>query len=612
MSKKTSTSSTKKKQLAYKTTNKMPVLRQVKVDWDLVKHYYRSENDPLIEQNAKQYERKVKSFIKKYKNSDFTNSPEKLLTALKDSEKLSETVEASRIMRYFSFRTTINVNDNEATRKLHQFAERFRKLANEAIFFDLLIGKISKNKQKEYLNNKKLSKYHYILKQNFETAKHQLSEAEERILSLRSNTSSGMWADAVEKIVSNRTITFRKKTYALPEALEQIDSLSWKDKSILWNLILDQLEQISEVAEHELTAIVTHEKVSDELRKYNKPYSATVQAYENNEKSVEALVEAISTKGFALSRKFYKLKAALHGRETIPYVNKYDSIGSLPRPDFSTSVDICRDTFYNLDKRYGELFDTMLENGQLDVYPKKGKRGGAFMSSTIGLPTFVMLNHTNDFKSLQTLAHEVGHAIHAELSKSQPAIYEDFSITTAETASTLFEQFVSELIYSKLEEKDKPAYLHDKISRDIATVQRQISFFNFELEMHNHIREHGVATRQELSKMMQKHLKSYLGSSVEVTERDGYSYVYISHIRYGFYVYSYTYGHLVSNLMIQNFKENNNFLDKINLFLHAGGSDTVENIFKAIGIDTNNVKTFTDSLKTHTQEISLLEKLTKK
>ena len=66
--------------------------------------------------------------------------------------------------------------------------------------------------------------------------------------------------------------------------------------------------QISEFAEHELTAIVLHEKVSDELRGHLKPYSATVMNYENNEKAVEALVEAISTKGFALSQKFYKLK----------------------------------------------------------------------------------------------------------------------------------------------------------------------------------------------------------------------------------------------------------------------------------------------------------------
>ena len=596
----------------YEAKSNLPKLKNILVEWDFKSHYYLSDTDPNIEKDAKIYEKQVRLLRKKYQNGDFVTSATKLRKALEDNESFAEMSEASKIIRYFSFRTTLNVNDTNASRKLSQYAERFRKLSNELLFFPLEIGKIPKTTQKEYLKDDCLEKYNYYLKSSFEDAKHYLSEPEERILNLRSSTSSGMWADAVEKVISNRTVNFEQKEYTLPEAWEQIDLLPWSRKSVLWNKILDELIKISEFAEHELTAIVLHEKVSDELRNYPKPYSATVMGYENNEKAVEALVEAISTEGFALSNKFYKLKASLHDKKTIPYVNKYDSIGKLPSPDFDTSITVCRDTFYNIDTAYGTIFDKMLENGQIDVYPKAGKRGGAFMSATIGLPTYVMLNHKSNMKSLETMAHEIGHAIHAELSKIQPAIYEDFSTTTAETASTLFEQFVSDAILAQLSESDKIIFLHDKITRDIATVQRQTAFFNFELEMHNHIREQGVATKEELAKMMQRHLKSYLGSAVEVDDRDGYSYVFIPHIRYGFYVYTYAYGHLVSNLLVQKYRANPAFLANINQFLHAGGSDTVENIFASIGINTKKVDTFTESLKTQAEEIALLEKLTKK
>ena len=40
--------------------------------------------------------------------------------------------------------------------------------------------------------------------------------------------------------------------------------------------------------------------------------------------------------------------------------------------------------------------------------------------------------------------------------------------------------------------------------------------------------------------------KSYLGDAVEVTERDGYGYVYIPHFRYFFYVYTYALGQIIS------------------------------------------------------------------
>lgn len=595
----------------YKPKAELLPLKKVQVEWNLKTHYYTSERDPQIEKDAQIYEKAIRTFCKKYKNANFSELSVQLLNALKDHEKLCELSEGSKIIRYFSFRTTLNVNDTIANRKLSQYSERFRKLSNELLFFPLAIGKIPKATQQKCLADSSLSKYHYYLKSSFEEAKHHLTEPEEKILNLRSNTSSGMWADAVEKVTSNRTVKFQNKVYTLPEAWEQIDLLPWSQKDVLWNKILDELVQISEFAEHELTAIVLHKKVSDELRDYNRPYSATVLGYENNEKAVESLIEAISTKGFSLSKKFYKLKAKLHEKKSIPYVNKYDSIGTLPSPDFETSVQVCRDTFYKIDTAYGTIFDRMLENGHIDVYPKAGKRGGAFMSGTIGLPTYVMLNHKPNMKSLETMAHEIGHAIHAELSKTQPAIYEDFSTTTAETASTLFEQFVSDSILAQLSESEKIVFLHDKLTRDIATVQRQIAFFNFELEMHNHVREHGVATKEELAKFMQKHLKSYLGAAVEVTERDGYSYVYIPHIRYGFYVYTYAYGHLVSNLLVQKYRSNPTFLTNINQFLHAGGSDTVENIFAGIGINTKKVETFTESLKTQADEIALLEKLTK-
>lgn len=599
------------KSFKYTPTTELPKLNSIKTEWDLTSHYYKNENDPQIEKDAATYEKAHRKFIKKYKNADFTASADSMLEALQDNDVLAEMNQGVKVMRYFSFRTTLDVNDSVAEKKLHQFGDRFRAISTELTFFSLKIGETPKELQRQYLKDETLKKYHYLLKSIYETAKHNLSEKEENILKLRSKTSRGMWEDAVEKILSNRSITFKKKEYKVPEALEILDTLSWSDKQKLWNLILDEMVQISEFAEHELTAICNHDKVEDKLRGFKKPYSETVLSYENNEASVEALIEAINDKGFKLSKSFYKLKARIHGKDSIPYECKYESIGKLPQPDFGTAVEVCRDTFYSVKEEYGAIFDRMLENGQLDVYPKPGKQGGAFMAAQTGVPTYVKLNHIDNFKSLETLAHEMGHAVHAELSKTQPAIYDRFSTTTAETASTLFEQLVLEKLIDTLPEKQKVTALHDKITRDIATVQRQIAFFNFELKMHEHVRAQGMATKQELAAMMQNELKAYLGPAVSVTEKDGYSFVYVPHVRYGFYVYTYTYGHLVSNLMVRRLKEDASYINKIDGFLHAGGSNTVENIFKACDINTKKVDTFLESLKTQEKEIKLLEKLTK-
>lgn len=608
MSKKLKTAS----KFSYNTSESLPRLKTIKTEWDLKQHYYKSAKDPQISLDAAAYEKAVSYFVKKYTKKDFTATPKLLATALKDYEHLSENPLADKILRYFNFRTTLDVNDTEANKLSAQYGERFRKLGNTLLFFKLAIGKIPKSQQKHFLEDPVLGPYRYYLSRSFETARHHLTEAEEKIFTLTSNTSSGMWQDATEKILGNRHVTFKGTSYTIPEALESIDIQSWKDKQILWNSIVKELISVGEFAEHELSAIVLHEKVQDELRGFRKPYSGTVLGYENNETSVEALVAAISTKGFELSRKFYRLKAAIHGLKTIPYVNKYDPVGKVPQPDFETAVTVCRDTFYSVKKEYGEYFDTMLNRGQIDVYPKKGKRGGAFMSATVGLPTFVMLNHTDSFKSLETLAHEMGHAIHAERSKQQPVLYEGFSTTTAETASTLFEHLVQQKLFAQLSEHDQYIFLHDKITRDIATIQRQIACFNFELEMHEHIRKEGLATKEELAAMMTKHLRAYLGPAVDVQETDGYSFVYWPHIRYGFYVYTYTYGILMSNLMARKYEADPAYIIKIDSFLSAGASSSVENIFKSIGINALSIDTFLESLKNQEEDIALFAKLSKK
>jgi oligoendopeptidase F len=214
-------------------------------------------------------------------------------------------------------------------------------------------------------------------------------------------------------------------------------------------------------------------------------------------------------------------------------------------------------------------------------------------------------------RSLETYAHEMGHAVHSERSKTQPAHYQDYSSTTAETASTLFEGLLFDAIQAQTTPDQRAVLLHDKLSGDIATIQRQIAFYNFELEMHETVRAQGAISRHELNEMMQKHLRSYCGAGVHITEQDGHSYIYVAHLRYGFYVYTYAFGHLMSSVMIDNLKADPGYVSRIDAFLTAGGSDSVANIFKRAQINTKQISTFEAGLERMDAEIRELKKLTK-
>lgn len=606
--------SKKPKNSSFKYTQQtdLPKLKAIKTEWDLKTHYYKSENDPQIEADILSIEKTYRDFAKKFAGKDFTSTPDKLLTALKAQDSLIE-IPASKPILYFWYRQTLDANDKVAEQKINLISERLTKTGNLTIFFSLAIGLIPKKLQAEYLKNPKLAPYHYLLKQSFESAKHNLTEAEEKIMALKSTPARSLWVAGTDKIVNKREVTYKKQVMPLNEAIEKVSAIEPKERPALWKVVQTELKSLADIAENELNAIVIDKKINDELRGFKKPYEAKVQSYENNLASVEALVSSISDKGFALSRKFYELKAKAHGVTSLPYASKYDPIGSEVHIPYAQAVDICRDVFYGVKNEYGAFFDDMVASGRTDVYPKKGRSGGAFMSSDTNIPIFVFLNQVDTFKSLETLAHEMGHALHSYRSKGhQPARYQDYSTTTAETASTLFENLVFDAVYSQSDTATKATLMHDRLTRDISTIQRQIAFFNFEREMHLLIRNQGAASKEELAKLLVTQLRAHLGKGVAVEEDDGYSFVYIGHFRSMFYVYTYAYGLLMSNIMATNYKADKSYLKQIDTFLCSGGNNTVENIFASIGINATKISTFETSLKTLEENINEFGKLTKK
>ncbi len=598
-------------------TSKKPLKRSKKITrkaaykevWDLSGLYYKNERDPRIEADLKAAEDAYAGFAKKYVRSDFASSPSILAKALSEKEAILGEPRFSRPSRYYSFRRAINARDAVAEKQLNLISDRLTKAGNRVLFFSVQLSKVSKPQQRIFLQAPELARYRYYLSELFRSGQHTLSEAEERILNLQAGVSYEMWVDGTEKIVSTTSLKYKNKQMPLPEAIETISTLPAKERVKLWQLVLDKLAEIAPVAENEYNAIITNAKTMDELRGYQQPYSGTVMQYEYDEASLLSLVEVVTTKGFKLSDEFYKLKAKLHGTKQLPYEHRNLPIGT-PKPiPYSHAVTICRDVFYSVDQRFGEIFESMLEKGQVDVFPRQGKRGGAFMSNGIGHPTHVFLNHTNDFQSLETLAHEMGHAFHSEFSKIQSPFYENYSICTAETASTLFENLVFDAVYEKSNDKEKCVLLHDRILRDISTIQRQIAFFNCELEIHRTIRDHGAMTKEELAAVTAKHLRSYLGKSVSVTERDGLSFVYINHFRYGFYVFTYAFGLIMSAAIANRYKQDKSELKNIEKLFASGGSDSVKNIFKGIGIATDSKATYEAGLDRLAKDIAEFKRL---
>jgi oligoendopeptidase F len=561
---------------------------------------YKNHEDPQIEKDVKAIESAYSKFEKKYKGkNDYLKNETRLLAALTDYENMFAKLAMSKPISYFHFILDLNSEDTVARSKSTILMQRFAKNEKKMLFFELGLAKIPVPLQKKFLKSKKLAHYHYYLSRVF-------------IRGLKSLPSYGMWVDGVDKIKSRIVVDWKGQKVPLAAAMNMIADLKEpKERRELHKICMESMNNVADFAESEINAIVTNKKINDELRGFKNPYDQTLMGYQNNEKSVLALVKAV-TDNFKISHKFYSLKAKILKLPNLEYSDRNIGIETNVKPlPFNDALELVRKIFASVDPKYRDILDSYLEKGQIDVFPRKGKTGGAYCAGAENMPTFVLLNHLENMDSVMTLSHEMGHAIHTELSKTQSPMYQGYSTATAEVASTLFESFVFDAVFETLSPEEKIGALHNKINDDIQTIFRQIACFNFEVELHRTIREKGSMSKEEIGSLMNKHVGAYLGPIVKMNEIDGNFFVWWSHIRRFFYVYSYAFGQLISKALYSKYKEDKSYLQKIEKFLRAGGSDTPENIFKSVGIDVTKPDFWINGLKSIEADIKKLEKLTK-
>lgn len=584
----------------------------MKTSWDLTL-LYKDYNDPQIEKDIRSIERAYAAFDKKFRGSkEYLRNESKLLEALTAYENLFASLPLTKPISYFTFIQHLNSGDQIARAKISQLMERFAKNDHRIVFFELSLAKVLVQLQEKFLKSKKLTHFHYFLKNIFERSKYNLSEAEEKILGLKALPSHTMWIDSTEKVLNKKTVLFQGEEIALSEASQKIHQLPVKERRELHRDVMKVLDTVAETAESEINAIYTDKKITDELRGYKEAYDSTILSYQNDKKSVLSLVKAV-TEMAPISHEFYKLKAELLDLPHLEYSDRAVGIGqNLKAIPFEESSRILQKVFGSLNPQYKDILDMYLAKGQIDVFPKVGKMGGAYCAGNLNAETFILLNDTGTIKCLSTFAHEMGHGIHTELSKSQSALYQSYSMSTAEVASTLFESFVFESIFETLSDEEKLVILHNRINDDIQTIFRQVGCFNFELELHNTIRTKGFASKDEISALLVKHMSAYLGPTVKMYSHDGLQFVDWPHIRTFFYVYSYAFGQLISKALYAKYKENPKYLDKINSFMKAGGSASPEDIFKSINIDVRKPEFWKTGLLSIKKDIELLRKLAKK
>ena len=365
-------------------------------------------------------------------------------------------------------------------------------------------------------------------------------------------------------------------------------------------------------------ALLSSRKIACQWRHYKNDVHASVLSNDINFDDLANLVETVSGQDASarkLAHRYYALKAKMLGVEQIPY---QDRLAPYPFEDDGTrytleeAKELILHTFAEFSPQFAEIAEMFFNHDCIDFYPRQGKADGAYcMEMPVDILPRVFVNFNGYFEDVDTLAHELGHAVHEYLSKKYGELGREKSCAQAETASIFAEQLVFDAL---LRREGNPRWrfvlLAKHIEETIATMHRQIAFHRFELKAHQ-LREDGEISSEQLCATFKEVMDDYLGPSVDTT---GVEYIWagIHHFfEYDFYVYSYCFSCCVVNTLYDAYKSGRvrDFAEKYMEMLQCSGIENYRQALLRFGIDATSPTFWQDGMHRLEAELNELEAL---
>lgn len=490
-------------------------------------------------------------------------------------------------------------------------------LQNRTLFFSLWWKELDDKETKRLMNDS--GEFKYWLEEMRHFKPHTLTEPEEKVINIKDVTG----VSAIIRLYSSITNRYVYKVKVDGEVKELT-------RGELMNLVLLPDADIRAAAYQELYRVFGEDGpilgqmyqavVQDwhnegvDMRGYASPLSVRNLANDIPDEVVNTLLD-VAKKNAPLFQRFFKMKAGLLGIDKLRRYDIYAPVASSDKKyPFDTAVNMVQAAFEKFDPMMAKLSQRMYDENHIDSKVRKGKREGAFCSSgDPALTPWVLVNYDKSARDVSTLAHELGHAVHAMLAQDHNVFTYHSTLPLAETASTFAEMLlIDHMLENETDEDVRKDILFSQVDDNYATIMRQVFFALFERQAHEMI--HEGTTVDDLSDAYMKNLKEQFGDTVELADEFRWEWVSIPHIYHTpFYVYAYAFGQLLVLALYQQFKKDGDaFKPRYLELLSTGGSKSPDEILKKAGVDMRDAKFWQGGFDVLEVMITELEQMTAK
>lgn len=552
----------------------------------------------LVTDPVKQFDRYLKDLSAKVTRFESARTelgatmPEQtFLNLLTLSEQIAR--ESGRLSAYAYLWFSEDTKHLQARSFKTKVEEQLTALQNHLLFFDLWWQSVDDKNAERLMANSGDFRYHLETIRRFKP--HTLSEPEEKIINIKNITGQSAVHQLYDVVTNGFTFTLRVGGKKKTLNREALSAYLRSPKASVREAAYREMYRVYE-AQQDLLGEIYKTLVNDwkaenlQLRHYKTPLASRNLSNDIPDAAVEALL-AVCMKNAPIFQRYFGLKAKLC---KIPTMNRYH-IYAPHRAEqktyrYADAVRMVLDAYYGFSPRLAELAQRVFADRHIDARTKPGKMGGAYCYSvTPNLTPYVMLNFTGEARDIATMAHELGHAVHAMMAEQHTVFTFHSTLPLAETASVFGERILSDaLMASESSRAVKQSLLVNQLDDIYATVMRQAYFVAFERTAHDMVAQ--GATTTDLANTYMTLLRQQFGKSLRVPKEFQWEWLTIPHLYASpFYCYAYSFGNLLVLALYRMYQEQGSaFVPKYLELLAAGGSKAPHAILEEVGVDMNS------------------------
>lgn len=563
-------------------------------EWNL-SDFYKGIDDPQFEQELQAVQEKAALFRQNYRDKVSQLTPEEVARCLHDLEGLFEKLRYLKAFPMLVF--SVDTRNTQAKQFLDNVQAAITRIKNQLLFFKLELQNLDPVKFDELLTSPALENYRHYLERIALFRPHQLPEEVEQtrnrdsltgrqaFLRLRSvhlgeqkyqpvTTPQHEVADTdaeLEALLLHPDANVRYEAYCSVRCVMQ-------QHNLLYGFVLNTIAQ-----DH---------CIESQMRGYRSTFHKQLSADEVPESVFRTIMDGVGDH-VDLFQRYYQLKGKAIGQKIrtcdlyAPWSGSDELLGRL---DYRTGVETLLEALKQFDIFYGNRAEEFFLRNRVDAKVRDGKRNGAFCFPADGKHSYLLLSYTEDYKSLFSLARQIGHGLHRALSSDRQTYFNSKPpLMLAEIASKFNELLLLDYLLKQAadDQRLRKALLTRLLEDQLNLLFRQSTFSRLELAIHERAPQSNFDHNFVNQTWMQLY-RQLCGDAVEVLPEHQYDWGRIDRIyTKPFSCYQYTASNIVSLACYQKYQAiGKDFISGYLKLLGAGGSlNSVDALCQYVDVD---------------------------